>query len=327
MKNSVADAKKFIKKLGSKKDKVNNVKKLPIIVDCDPGIDDALALIMLYENIEMFDLKLLCSCAGNTPIDVTTKNLQFFADNFFRGVKVAKGSNRALVKQSGISAANVHGDDGLGSYKIGHQKYPIEKDAVKAIVKTLKEADEPITYVALGPLTNLAKVVIMYPEVKQKIKVVYSMIGSIDGTGNIKPYSEFNSFYDPEAFDLVVKSGLKLVINPMQLGNETRVKKSEFSNMPTTTMKDNFVKTIASSINEVVDPTCVCLYDLNTIIALTNPEFYDFIPCDIFVETTRERSGQCLLIKNEKGKHCYQKAIDMNKLNKHILKTLFKEIN
>ncbi|MBQ2864120.1 MAG: nucleoside hydrolase [Clostridia bacterium] len=295
----------------------------PLIIDCDPGIDDAMALLLLSDNLAKYDVKLICSCAGNTPIDITTQNMQFFATNFFPGVRIAKGSRTALVKVNPRNADDVHGKSGMGAYEVGPQDYPVEPDAIVAMADVLKNSEKPVTLVTLGPLTNVAKLVILYPDLKDKIKEVYTMIGSMNGKGNITSYAEFNSYYDPEAFDLVVKSGVKLVINPMQLGNETRIPKAAFEKMPTKNLRDNFVKVLAESINETVDPTCVCIYDPNTIVGMVKPELYDFVPCNINVYTAPKVGGKTVITEDPNGKHLVQKAKDIEKLKTFILRALF----
>ncbi len=315
---SVTKAKKYIKSLENEK-----VTKKPLIVDCDPGIDDALALVLLSENLDKFDLKLICSCAGNTPIELTTKNIQFFAENFFNGVTVARGSKNALVKVKDKDASDVHGKSGMGDFFVGEQIYPVKPNAVEEMKNVLTKATEPVTIVAFGPLTNVAKLVINYPELKSKVEKIYTMIGSINGNGNVTPYSEFNSYFDPEAFYLVSKCGIPLVINPMELGVESRIKKTVFANMPTKTIKDNLVKTLAESIYEPLDPTSICLFDPNTVVGLTHPEFYDFVPCDVLVYTDPKIGGKTILSENKNSKSCYQKVKNQEELNKYIIKTLF----
>lgn len=317
--SDVSEAKKYLKYLENR----NRPDAEPLIVDCDPGIDDAMALLLLSDNLAKYDVKLICSCAGNTPIDITTQNMQFFAENFFPGVRIAKGSRTALVKQNQRNADDVHGASGMGDYVVGPQTYPVEPDAVESIADVLRTSEKPVTLVTLGPLTNVAKVVILYPELKEKIKEVYTMIGSINGTGNITSYAEFNSYFDPEAFDLVVKSGVKLVVNPMQLGNETRIPKAAFEKMPTKNLRDNFVKVLAESINETVDPTCVCIYDPNTIVGMVKPDLYDFVPCNINVYTAPEVGGKTVISEDPNGKHLVQKAKDIEKLKEFVLRALF----
>ena len=322
--SDVANAKKYIKSLENRNKAEVEIE--PLIIDCDPGIDDAMALILLSDHLDMFDVKLICSCAGNTPIDLTTKNMQFFAENFFKGVRIAKGSRRALVKENVRNADDVHGVSGMGAYVVGEQTYPVEEDAVAAIADVLRTSEKPVTFITLGPLTNVAKVVVMYPELKEKIKQVYTMIGSLDGSGNITSFAEFNSYFDPEAFDLVVKSGVRLIINPMQLGNETRIPKKAFEKMRTDGLRDNMVKVLADSINETVDPTCVCIYDPKTIVGMVEPDMYEFVPCDINVYTMPEVGGKTVISDNPNGRHLYQKPKDIEALKKYVLKALFEEI-
>ena len=317
--DDVTKAKKYIQSLKNE----NKPDAEPLIIDCDPGIDDAMALLLLSDNLDKYDVKLICSCAGNTPIDITTQNMQFFAENFFPGVRIAKGSRTALVKNNPRNADDVHGKSGMGAYEVGPQTYPVEPDAIIAMADVLRNSEKPVTLVTLGPLTNVAKLVIMYPELKANIKEVYTMIGSIKGAGNITSYAEFNSYYDPESFDLVVKSGVKMIINPMELGNETRIPKAAFAKMKTTNLRDNFVKVLAESINETVDPTSVCVYDPNTIVGMVKPELYDFIPCNINVYTAPKVGGKTVITEDPNGKHLYQKAKNYEQLQTFILRALF----
>lgn len=315
--DAVEIAKKYLKSLEENKE----VKVKPIIVDCNPGVDDALALMLLSDNMGMFDVKLITSCAGPTPIDITTNNVRFFAENFFNDIKVAQGSKCALVKKHIVDPNLYNGKCGLGKYEITEQTYPVLPNAVEEIAKVLADTEEPVTIVTLGPLTNIAKVVINYPELVEKIDCIYSMIGSIDGTGNITDYSETNSYFDPEAFDIVTKCGAKLVINPLQLGNEICIQKSSFDKMPENSIGDKVVKVLADSINNTNQ---VCLYEINTILALVKPDFYTFSPCDINVYTTKEQGGKTVITENKNGKHLVQKAVEPKEIKNYILKALFK---
>ncbi len=318
---AVKEAKQYLKNLETNKE----IKEIPLIIDCDPGIDDALALVILAEFKNLFDIKLLSSCAGNTPINTTTENLRFFAENFFPGVKVAKGSRLPLIRHDAINASDVHGKSGIGSFIIGEQDYPVCPETIIEMRNIIENMEEPITIMALGPLTNIAKLLIMHPQVKSNIKCIYTMIGSTDGSGNITDYAEFNSYFDPEAFDIVIKSKIPLIINPMQIGNETRIKKSFFEKMPTTSLKTNLVKQLVESINETIDNTSICLFDPNTAMALIQPELYEFVPCNVEVFTTKTEGGKTYITEDEQGIHRLQKVKDKDNLNKQIIKILFED--
>lgn len=299
------------------------MKKIPVIIDCDPGIDDALALLMLYKYKEMFDVKLITSCSGNTPIEITTKNIQFFAENFFNGVKIAKGIGHALVKENEELAQDVHGFGGLGDYEIGEQTYPYSQDAVKEIYNTLMNSQEKIIIIAIGPLTNIGKLIKCYPECVTKIEKIYSMIGSINGIGNIRPNAEFNAFYDPEAFGIVSESGVPMVLNPMELGHNSRIKKTVFAERETKNDIHKMIKEMISGLYEFRDPTLVSIFDLHSIYALIKPKLYEFTPCDINVSISKEEYGKCIMTENINGIHKYYLIKDINECNNQILDDLF----
>ncbi|MBQ9790952.1 MAG: nucleoside hydrolase [Clostridia bacterium] len=302
-------------------------KKLPIIIDTDPGIDDAIALIMLHKYIDMFDVKLICAVGGNISLDITTKNVQHIAKKFFNGVKIAQGLGEPLYKKLPYSEEEVHGFGGLGNYDIGgKQDYPFEQDAVKAMYEVLMNSKEKITLVTLGPMIDVGKLLRDYPEVKDKIEKIYSMIGSIGGIGNVPqaPWAEFNAYIDPDAFKIVVDSGIPMVINPFEVGNDSRIKKQLFKDMKSNSETQDMIKLMVEGIYERKDPSCISIFDLNTTYGLIRPDLYELIPCDIEVcDSSSETEGKCVLTKNSSGKHCYQVIKNIEECNREIMKDLF----
>ena len=177
------------------------MKRLPIIVDSDPGIDDALALLLLSKHQKNFNIKLLSATAGNNPIDTTANNLKFFAQKYFKNVPVAIGSKLPLIRQNIDYCEDVHGKSGLGTINVGKINYPVlEEESYIEMHKILKKSKEKITIIALGAMTNIAKLLINFPDIKSKIERIYAMIGSIEGKGNITQNAEFNAYFDAEAF-------------------------------------------------------------------------------------------------------------------------------
>ena len=301
----------------------NSIKRLPIILDTDPGFNDTMAILMLYKYKELFDIKLICSTAGNTPINVTTRNIQFFAKTFFKGVKLAKGLSQPLVKQNCSDASIVHGDTGLGEFNPGPQKYPYKEDSAKAMYETLKKSKEPITLITLGPMTNVARLLIAYPDIKPKIKEIYSMIGSITGRGNITPCAEFNSYFDPEAFDIVVKSNIPITFNTIELGEIMKFSREKFLRIPSKSTISSMIKSIIHGTNEINDPNSIFMYDVSSVYALIKPEMYKFTKCDVKVWTDSEYSGKCVMTDNPNGVCRYQTIKNIEKLKKSIADDLF----
>lgn len=179
----------------------------PVIIDCDPGHDDALALLLAAGDPR---LRLLgvTTVAGNQTLDKTTRNaLRILALAGVADVPVAAGSARPLVGEL-IVAEDIHGSSGLDGPDLD---VPVAEvagvHAVELIRRLIVGADEPVTLIATGPLTNVALLLRGHPEVGPRVRRVVFMGGSTE-RGNTTPYGEFNIVTDPEAADIVLRSGL-----------------------------------------------------------------------------------------------------------------------
>jgi purine nucleosidase/pyrimidine-specific ribonucleoside hydrolase len=181
----------------------------PIILDCDPGHDDALA-IMLAAAHPAVDLRAISTVAGNQTLDKTTTNARRICDVAgISGVPILVGRAHPL-RGKGIVAADVHGESGLDGPAFGPPVTPVAStDGIAALRDLLRAA--PATIVATGPLTNVAALLLAFPDVASRIERVVFMGGST-GTGNVTPYAEFNVYADPEAADIVLHSGIPVTM-------------------------------------------------------------------------------------------------------------------
>lgn len=181
----------------------------PIILDCDPGHDDALAM-MLAAAHPATELRAISTVAGNQTLDKTTANARRICDVAgISGVPILAGRARPL-RGTGIVAADVHGESGLDGPAFGPPVTPVAStDGIAALAGLLREA--PATIVATGPLTNVAALLLAFPDVASRIERVVFMGGST-GQGNVTPCAEFNVFADPEAADIVVHSGIPVTM-------------------------------------------------------------------------------------------------------------------
>jgi len=168
-----------------------------IILDCDPGHDDAVAIILAghASNINLLGITTTC---GNQTIEKTTRNALNMVDFLGLDTKVYKGSSRAILKESPVCSA-IHGESGLDGYTFPSLTIKEEKeDAVSFIINTIKSSKEKVTMVTTGPMTNLALAIVLDPTILSNIDKIVLMGGSI-GMGNVTPSSEFNIVTDPEA--------------------------------------------------------------------------------------------------------------------------------
>jgi len=281
------------------------MKKIPIIIDTDPGVDDALALMLLSLKKEKYDIKLLSSCAGNINIDTTTKNLKLFAKSFFDTTPLSKGYGKPISRTFEASADEVHGDLGLGDINIVEQEYDVCKNMSHIeMYNILQSSTEQITFICLGPLTNIALLITEYPQIINKIKQIYCMIGSIYGVGNIKPYAEFNAYYDPEAFEIVAKSNINLIFNTIEVGKTCRLSKDRITNEIGGTKWQEVAKAMIQEMYEPDDEHTICLFDPCSFLSLDNPNLFEYVNCDVAVNISNY-PGKCVLTENLASKNKY----------------------
>lgn len=181
-----------------------------IIMDTDPGIDDAAALTMAI-NDPNIDLKLVTAVAGNVTVDKTTANALKIVHFFGKSdqIPVAAGAEQPLIKPF-EDAARIHGESGMPGYDFGDDYgQPIKKTAVEALHDAIMAEDE-ITLVPTGSYTNIALLFSQYPEVKSHIKQIVAMGGSLSG-GNMTSSAEFNVFTDPDAAKIMYNAGIPIV--------------------------------------------------------------------------------------------------------------------
>ena len=184
---------------------------IPILVDCDPGHDDAIALLLALASPEV-ELVGVTTVAGNQTLEKTTANALRVLEFAGRGdVPVAAGADRPLLREPSV-AAHVHGETGLDGPDLPPpQGAPVSEHAVDFLAARITESATPATLVPLGPLTNVALLLARYPGVLTSIDRVVLM-GGATGLGNITPAAEFNIWADPEAAARVFDSGLDLTI-------------------------------------------------------------------------------------------------------------------
>ena len=198
-------------------------KKLNIIIDTDPGVDDSIALCFAL-NSQKLDVKLITISQGNVPISVGKRNALYIRELYNRtDIPVAVGRPKSLIREY-HDATVIHGKGGMGKFKHSPPKtFEITKPAYEAMYETICKYENNITIVTLGPLTNIALLLTKYPDVKRKISKLVIMAGSLLGNGNTNDWAEFNSFVDPEALQVVLDSEIDIALLPMEIGNTKAV--------------------------------------------------------------------------------------------------------
>jgi len=187
------------------------MRKLPMLLDCDTGVDDAIA-ILLSRHLTNLELVAVTSVAGNVEIEKTTRNALCVLELAgMEHVPVYRGAAKPMLCEP-ITAYYVHGQNGLGDLSMPEPKRaPESLPAWDAIYETAKRYAGELTIVAIGPLTNLGLALAKYKELPKLISRIVLMGGAAVG-GNVTPSAEFNIFADPEAADMVFTCGAEVVM-------------------------------------------------------------------------------------------------------------------
>ncbi|MBV6289327.1 nucleoside hydrolase [Pseudomonas aegrilactucae] len=190
-----------------------------LIIDTDPGADDVVALLFALASPEELNVRAITTVAGNVRLDKTSRNARLAREWAGREeVPVYAGAPTPLVRTP-IYAENIHGEEGLPGVAVHEPKQGLAQgSAVQYLIDTLGAAEpHSITVAMLGPQTNLALALVQAPEIVKGIKEVVVMGGAHFNGGNITPVAEFNLYADPQAAEVVLRSGVKLTYLPLDV--------------------------------------------------------------------------------------------------------------
>ncbi|MGY6030434.1 pyrimidine-specific ribonucleoside hydrolase RihA [Phytobacter sp. AG2a] len=199
-----------------------------IILDCDPGHDDAIAIVLALASPEL-DVKAITSSAGNQTPDKTLNNVLRMLTLLKRtDIPVAGGAVKPLMREL-IIADNVHGESGLDGPALPDPAFsPQGCTAVELMAKVLRESSVPVTVVSTGPQTNVALLLNGHPELHCKIKRIVIMGGAMS-LGNWTPAAEFNIYVDPEAAEIVFQSGIPVVMAGLDVTHRAQIHAEDIS--------------------------------------------------------------------------------------------------
>lgn len=265
-----------------------------IIIDTDPGQDDAVAILLALASPEL-EVVGITAVAGNVPLHLTEKNARKVCELAGKpDTKVYAGAVRPLVRPL-VTAEYVHGKTGLDGPDLPEPTMPLQaQHGVDFIIETiLSNPDGTITLCPLGPLTNIALALIRAPEIAPKICEIVLMGGGFFEGGNVTPAAEFNIYVDPHATEVVLKSGIPIVMMPLDVTHKaltSRVRVERFRAMKTpvgdaiAALLDFFERFDEQKYGTDGGP----LHDPCVIAYLLKPELFKGRTCNVSVETNSE---------------------------------------
>ena len=266
-----------------------------IIIDTDPGQDDAVAILLALASPEDIEVLALTCVAGNVPLDLTCKNARIVCQLAGKtDVPVYAGCDRPLGRAL-VTAEHVHGKTGLDGPNLPDPTMALtDGHAVEYIIDTLRRANPgTITLCPLGPLTNIATALQKAPDIAPRVQEIVLMGGGYFEAGNITPAAEFNIYVDPQATDIVFKSGIPIVVMPLDVTHKalvTRPRNDAFRALDTrvgtavaqmTDFFERFDKEKYGSLGAPLHDPCVTAY-------LINPDLFTGRHINVEIETQSE---------------------------------------
>ena len=266
-----------------------------IIIDCDPGQDDAVALFLAMASPDELEILGITAVAGNVPLELTQRNVRLMCDIAGRSdIPVFAGCDKPMVREL-LTAEKVHGKTGIDGIDVAEPTTPLqEQHAVDFIVETLRAAeDESVTLVPTGPLTNIGTVIDRAPDVLAKIRQLVIMGGAMREGGNYSPSAEFNILVDPHAAAIVFGCGrpitsMGLDVTHQVLSTRARVERIRQLGNPVAEATAGMLGFFERHDSKKYGVEGAPLHDPCTIAWLLAPELFEGKFCNLSVETQSE---------------------------------------
>ena len=266
-----------------------------IIIDTDPGQDDAVAILLALASPAELDVLGIVAVAGNVGVRQNAVNARKVVELSGRsGIPVYAGCSRPLRRQL-VTAEHVHGDTGLNGPDLPEPQIPLESQhGVDYIIETLMNAEPgTVTLCTLGPLTNIAMALIKEPAIAERIAEIVMMGGAYFEVGNITPAAEFNIYVDPEAADVVLRSGAPITILPLDVTHMIQSTPARLDAIKALGNKSGQAVYDMLTFSEGFDLkkygwTGAPLHDPTVIAYLLQPELFEGRHCNVSIETASE---------------------------------------
>ena len=266
-----------------------------IILDCDPGHDDAIALLLAAHHPTL-ELLAVTTVAGNQSIEKTTLNaLKVCSLANIRTVPIAMGMDRPLMRPA-RHAADIHGVSGMDGPNVPEPDIELApQHAVDLLIDLLMNSEGDITLIPTGPLTNIATAIRREPAILPKIQAI-SLMGGAMGIGNVTPSAEFNLWFDPEAASIVFQCGRPITMVPLEvthqaLATEEIVSRIRAANRPVASFAADLLVYFAESYKNVFGFSAPPVHDPCAVAAVLDPSIISAADMYVEIETTSTLSA------------------------------------
>lgn len=295
-----------------------------IIIDTDPGVDDALALLLaMCTNLP---IQGITTVYGNASIENTTRNTLAIMDLLQVQYPVYKGKSTPLNKKAILATS--HGESGLCNFTVNTVMAKVAPIDAVSYLKRIVSAPEPVDIICLGPLTNLATALQQMPAIAAKINRLIILGGCISEPGNITQYAEFNVYNDPDAWQIVLNTSISTVVIPINICRQITFNTAEITNAVSPELAASVELIIDSYIDYYkYDPMYGghaggVLYDVLAVLYVLRPDLFTVEPSSIAVDTTSSANRGETIISSSTSNCALVTNINVDALKQIFLDTL-----
>ena len=272
------------------------MKRIPILIDTDPGVDDFFCIALACAFPELFDVKAICTIGGNNATDVTTRNALDILKLLHReDVSVARGADRFLTAEFGEPVEQFHGKNGLGNVEIAHSDRQIDPlPSCDKLYETAKECQGELVVVTVGPETNLGLSFQKHPDLPSLLKKIVIM-GGTTTTGNVTEYAEANIWHDAEAARIVFASGVPFDMVGLNVTRQAPLRHEIFHGI-----SENVRPEIIDVMSRLVTfRNEEAMHDAIAFASLLNDEIFSWLDADTYViDDHGEHHGQTVVTED-----------------------------
>ena len=271
--------------------------KIPVIIDCDPGHDDAIALAVAFAS-EKLDIRAVTTVGGNQTLDKTTANaLKVLSFLGVKDVPVAMGAAEPLGGPLKV-AANVHGDSGMDGPQLPDAEITCsELSAIELMEKVITESKEPVTLIPMGPLTNIAGFLVSCPHLAKKISRI-SLMGGGAMFGAWTPSAEFNVWQDPEAAFIVFSSGIPITMHGIDNTRRAFVTDEDIEKFRTCGRVGAFAAELMDFFTQYTRAKGLPfgIHDANAVAWVIDPSIYETVEGHVEVDLYGSKTRGCTVV-------------------------------
>ncbi|WP_158794136.1 nucleoside hydrolase [Granulicella sp. L60] len=286
--SAIAKPTLFVQTAGS--NSLGVTKATRVIIDTDPGVDDAFALMLALQSPEL-KVEAVTAVAGNLPLGITLPNALRLVEICDRAdIPVAGGAAAPLIRRQ-VTAASAHGENGLGGVELPEPKItPVKEHAADLICRIANQSPGEVTLIGLGPLTNIALALRADPTLSKAVKGIVLMGGSLSG-GNVTPAAEFNFYVDPEAASIVFNSGIPITMVGLDVTRKVELTESYIRQLEAGKNKPSqaaarIARAIMATYKKHGQNGGPTLHDPLAVSALIRPNILTFEDYQVKIETT-----------------------------------------